>query len=71
MPSKLSFALPKLSFYPPTRQKCGPGRCASNRLGSAQIGLRLLRSGQLGHVFGRAINFCVHETKLNRYHLNS
>jgi hypothetical protein len=71
MSSKLRFAKPKLSFHRATRQKYVPEYCASNRMGSAQIGLQLFRSGQEYLLFSRATNFCVHETKLSRYHLNS
>ena len=71
MPSKLSFALSKVLFHLTTGQKYVPARCASNRLGSAQIGLQLFRSREEYLLFSRATNFCVHETKLNRYHLNS
>ena len=71
MQSKLPFALPKLSFRGATRRKYGPDRCASSRLESAKMAFGSLFLGQAALVFRRAINFCVHETKLSRYHLNS
>jgi hypothetical protein len=61
----------KVSFHRATWQEYRPERCAPNRSQSAQNGLLPFLSRQRASVFGRAINFCVHETKLSRYHLNS
>ena len=67
----LDFVPSKESFRACFNEKFRCERCSSDRWGSAQNGFRLFLSGQVAPVFRRAINFCVHETKLTRYHLNS